>query len=53
MLGGVAAGLAEYLGVDPSLMRLGFVIALVLGHVLTLVLYIAAWLIIPERPLFD
>jgi phage shock protein PspC (stress-responsive transcriptional regulator) len=53
MLGGVAGGIAEYLDVDPTLVRLGLVVALIFGHVLTLVLYGAACLIIPEQPLFD
>jgi phage shock protein PspC (stress-responsive transcriptional regulator) len=53
MLGGVAGGIAEYFGVDPTIVRLGFVVALVFGHVLTLVLYGAACLIIPKQPGFD
>jgi phage shock protein C len=53
MLFGVAGGLAEYLDVDPTLVRLGFVVALIFGHVLTLALYLAAALIIPTQPYFD
>lgn len=49
MIGGVAGGLAEYLRVDPVLIRLLFVLfAFVAAGV---VVYIVAWIIIPERPL--
>jgi phage shock protein PspC (stress-responsive transcriptional regulator) len=53
MLGGVAGGIAEYLKVDPTIVRLGLVVALIFGHIVTFVLYLAAWLVIPEQPLFD
>jgi len=53
MLGGVAGGLAEYFDVDPTIVRLGLIAALIFGHVITFTLYIAAWLLIPEQPLFD
>ena len=46
MLGGVAAGLAEYLDIDPLLVRIGFgVLAFVGGS--GLLLYGAGWLLIP------
>ena len=49
ILGGVCGGLAEYLDADPSLIRLLWVlIALVWG--LGILLYLAAWIIIPEKP---
>jgi phage shock protein PspC (stress-responsive transcriptional regulator) len=53
MIFGVAGGIAEYLDVDPTIVRLGFVLALIFGHVLTLILYLAAALIIPSQPYFD
>lgn len=53
MLGGVAGGIADYLNVDPTLVRLGLVVALIFGHVVTFIVYLAAWLIVPEQPLFD
>ena len=53
MLFGVAGGIADYLDVDPTIVRLGLVVALIFGHVLTLALYLAACLIVPEQPLFD
>jgi phage shock protein C len=53
MIFGVAGGIAEYLDADPTLVRLGLVVALIFGHVLTLALYLAAALIIPTQPYFD
>lgn len=46
MIGGVAGGLADYLGVDPVLVRLSFV-ALAFSGV-GVVAYIVAWVVIPE-----
>jgi phage shock protein PspC (stress-responsive transcriptional regulator) len=45
---GVCAGLAEYTGIDVALVRLG-AIALVLIGGAGITLYLAAWLLIPER----
>lgn len=47
MLGGVAGGTASYLGVDPVIVRIGFV-ALTLFGGLGIVLYAIGWLLIPE-----
>ena len=52
MIGGVAGGIADYLDVDPTIVRLGLVVALIVGHVLTLGLYLAACLIIPKQPAY-
>jgi phage shock protein C len=48
MLGGVCGGLAEYIDVDPSIIRLVFVVVLILSMGLAILVYIAAWFIIPE-----
>lgn len=47
MVGGVAGGIAEYLGVDPTIVRLGFVLTAFFGGA-GVVAYVVAWLIIPE-----
>ena len=47
LLGGVAAGLARYLGADVTLVRIGFVLLAFLGGAAVPV-YILAWLLIPE-----
>jgi phage shock protein PspC (stress-responsive transcriptional regulator) len=46
-LGGVAAGIGHYLGVDPTLVRLAFV-ALVFAGGLGVLLYGIGWLVIPK-----
>ncbi len=48
ILGGVAAGIAHYFGIDPILVRLGFVLLTIAGGSGVL-LYLIAWLIIPEE----
>lgn len=46
---GVAAGLADYTGVDPLLIRLGLVAALLLTGPIVLALYLVAGLVAAER----
>jgi phage shock protein C len=45
---GVAAGLAEYLGVDVTLVRVIFAVAALIG-LLGILAYLAAWVLIPEE----
>jgi phage shock protein PspC (stress-responsive transcriptional regulator) len=48
MLAGVAVGLANYFDIDPTLVRVGFVVLSFLGG-LAVPLYLAGWLLIPEE----
>jgi len=48
MLGGVAAGIADYLGVDETLVRIAFVVLTFVGGV-AIPVYLAGWLLIPEE----
>jgi phage shock protein PspC (stress-responsive transcriptional regulator) len=50
-IAGVAGGLGEYLGVDATALRVGFVIAsiLFLGGLGGPVLYVIAWILVPEE----
>lgn len=51
MIGGVCAGLAEYLDIDLSVMRLIFIGLWLLTVLFPLaVFYIIAWIVIPEAP---
>jgi len=51
MIGGVCAGLANYLNIDPTIVRLVFVLMLLLGgH--GLLVYLILWLVIPQEPGF-
>lgn len=47
IIAGVAGGIAEYFDVDPLLVRLGFVVLALAGGG-GVVIYLIAWLIIPE-----
>lgn len=49
MLGGVAAGLAQYLDTDPTIIRLIFAFSFLLWGTGILV-YLVMWIIIPEEP---
>ena len=50
VLGGVCGGVADYLDIDPSIVRIIWaVLALVTGG-LFLVLYIVMWIVVPEGP---
>ena len=54
ILGGVCAGLGEYLGVDPTLIRVGFVAGTLLGWLVAVpVIYLILWIVTPEKPLFS
>jgi|AntRauTorckE6833_2_1112554.scaffolds.fasta_scaffold00288_3 phage shock protein C len=49
IIGGVCGGIAEYFGIDATLVRLAFVLfALIEGA--GVIAYIIAWIIVPERP---
>jgi len=50
VFGGVAAGLADYLNIDPILVRIIFVIITFLNGV-GLLLYIIMWIVVPEEQL--
>jgi phage shock protein PspC (stress-responsive transcriptional regulator) len=48
MVAGVCGGLARYLGVDPTLVRVVAVIALVFAFPAAVVGYVLAWAIMPS-----
>jgi phage shock protein PspC (stress-responsive transcriptional regulator) len=49
MIGGVAGGLGEYFDIDPTIIRLLFVLAVLLGGSGVLA-YIILWIVIPQKP---
>ncbi|RJQ42009.1 MAG: PspC domain-containing protein [Anaerolineaceae bacterium] len=49
MIAGVCGGLGEYIGVDPTIVRLLFALGLFLGT-LTFWVYLVMMLVIPEEP---
>ena len=48
VLGGVCGGVGEYLDVDPVIIRIIWVF-LALGYGTGIILYLIAWLVIPEK----
>lgn len=48
-LGGVAAGVAEFFGLDPTLVRLLWVVSIFFGGI-SLLLYFGMWIIVPLEP---
>jgi phage shock protein C len=51
MLGGVCGGLAEYFNLDPTIVRLLFVLlAFVTALFPALILYFILWVIVPRNP---
>ncbi len=51
-IGGVCAGLSWYYGWDLALVRIVAVLLAVLACPVGIIAYIAAWMIIPEAPLY-
>ena len=50
MIAGVCGGLGQYLGVDPTLIRLTFVLLLLFGIGSGLLVYLAMMLLVPLEP---
>lgn len=46
MLGGVCAGIGDYLNIDPVIIRLAFLLLIFTGGVIA---YLVAWIIVPEK----
>lgn len=49
VIAGVAGGIAEYLNIDPVLVRIGFIVTTFMGG-FGFLTYIIAWIVIPEGP---
>ena len=52
VLGGVCGGVAEYYKLDPTVIRILFIL-LTLVYGLGIVLYVALWLVMPRNPSHD
>ncbi len=50
VIGGVASGLAAYLNADPALIRIAWAILVVVTGGVALLVYIVAWIVVPEEP---
>jgi phage shock protein PspC (stress-responsive transcriptional regulator) len=54
ILGGVCSGLGRHYDTDPVLVRLGWVLLTILSFGCGIILYIVAWIIVPEEdPVLD
>jgi len=49
ILGGVCGGIADYFNADPSIIRLIWIGLTLLSMGAGIILYIIAWIIIPEK----
>ena len=49
MIAGVCGGIAEYLDVDPTVIRLIAVLLMVIGMGSAFVAYLIMWLVVPEK----
>lgn len=52
IIGGVAAGLAEYFKLDPLLVRLLFVVFTIIGGG-GIIIYLILWIATPDKPFID
>lgn len=50
MLAGVCGGIAEYFGLDPTLVRIGYILLSVLSAAFPgLIVYLILWIVVPEE----
>ena len=50
MIAGVAGGIAEYFGIDPTIVRIIWILLALPGGIPGTLLYIIAWIVIPPEP---
>lgn len=50
ILGGVCGGIGEYLDMDPTVIRLIWVIFTLLSFGIGIIAYLIAWIIVPRNP---
>lgn len=49
MIGGVCAGISDYFGIDPTIVRLLTMVLTVFGVFTPVIAYAAAWVLIPSE----
>lgn len=50
LLGGVCAGIAEYLGWDPTLVRIAYIVLSIISAAFPgILVYIILWIVMPPR----
>jgi len=53
MVAGVCGGLADFFGVDPTIVRLLFVFGVIFGYGSLLLVYLVLFIVVPEEPLIQ
>ena len=48
-LGGVCGGIGEYLGVDPTVIRIIYIVVTLLSAGIGVFAYILMWLVVPKK----
>ena len=48
-IAGVCAGVARYLNIDPSIIRVALVVGAIFAWKVVLAAYIVAWILLPKR----
>ena len=51
MIAGVCAGLADFFGIDPTVVRLVFVAGALLGFGSFVLIYLVLFIVVPEEPM--
>ena len=51
MIAGVCAGLADFFGIDPTVVRLLFAAGALLGFGSFILIYLVMFIVVPEEPL--
>ncbi len=51
MVAGVCAGIGDFLGIDPTVIRLLFVLGVIFGWGTLAVVYLIMFIVVPEEPL--
>jgi phage shock protein C len=50
-ISGICGGLGDYFGIDPTVIRIAFVLGFFLTGSLTFWAYLVMWIVIPEAPI--
>ena len=50
VLGGVCAGLAEQMGIDPTIVRIVWALLILPTGLIAVAVYVVMWLVVPEGP---
>lgn len=53
MIAGVCGGLAEYLGWDPTLVRIAYILASIFTVFSGAIIYVILWIVMPEERYSD